>query len=175
MLSGKTLELRALELADVDLLYNWENDSKLWHLSNTVVPFSRFTLEQYILNAEQDVYSSKQLRLMIDKKSGGKRVTIGTIDIFDFDPANKRAGLGILIVEKERKKGYASEALEILMDYCFQVLHLHQLYCNISVGNDASMHLFKKNGFTEVGKKKDWLHIRNTWVDEIMLQKISNN
>lgn len=172
MLKGENIELRALEPGDVDLLYEWENDGELWHLSNTVAPFSKFTLEQYVLSAGQDIYSSRQLRLMIDRLSGKERKTVGSIDLFDFDPSNRRAGLGIMIVKEERKQGFASEALEILMEYCFEVLHLHQLYCNISEGNDASMALFKKAGFAVVGVKKDWLHIRDSWIDEILLQKV---
>ena len=46
MLTGKNLTLRALEPSDVDFFYEWENNEKLWHLSNTITPFSRFTLEQ---------------------------------------------------------------------------------------------------------------------------------
>ena len=172
MLKGKNLELRALEPDDVDLLYAWENDGQLWHLSNAVAPFSRFVLEQYVMSSGQDIYSSKQLRLMIDKIDEGEPKTIGSIDIFDFDPANRRAGLGILIVKEERKRGYASEALEILMGYCFGVLHLHQLYCNITADNEASMKLFSKAGFKVAGLKKDWLHIRDSWVDEYLLQKV---
>ncbi len=59
MLQTYSIELRALEPSDIDILYNWENDQKLWHLSNTVAPFSKFILEQYIMNAEQDIYYSK--------------------------------------------------------------------------------------------------------------------
>lgn len=172
MLTGKNLELRALEPSDVDLLYDWENDGKLWHLSNTLVPFSRFSLEQYVLNASHDIYAAKQLRLMIDKLGKLERKTIGAIDLFDFDPANRRAGLGILIVKNERKKGFATEALTILMEYCFEVLHLHQLYCNISKDNEASLHLFHQLNFSTVGLKKEWLQVGSKWVDEYLLQKI---
>lgn len=174
MLRGRNIELRALEPGDVDLLYEWENDGELWHLSNTTAPFSKFTLEQYVLSAGQDVYSSKQLRLMIDLYSGKERRTIGSIDLFDFDPAHRRAGIGIMIVKEERKKGFASEALGILTEYCFEVLHLHQLYCNITEDNDASLALFRKAGFVVVGTKKDWLHIRDSWVDEVLLQKVTD-
>ena len=55
--------MRALEPADVDLLYEWENDGGSWHLSSTVAPFSRHLLEQYVLSAGQDIYTVKQLRL----------------------------------------------------------------------------------------------------------------
>jgi diamine N-acetyltransferase len=172
MLEGSTLILRAPEISDVDLLYDWENDRSLWYLSNTVAPFSRFTLEQYILNAGQDIHASKQLRLMIDKKDAPANKTIGSVDLFDFDPLNKRAGIGILIMKNERDKGNATEALEILLDYCFEVLHLHQVFCNIATDNLISLKLFRNFGFQEIGTKKDWVRIRDTWMDEVMLQKV---
>ena len=173
MLKGKNIELRALEPADVDLLYQWENDEKIWHLSNTITPFSRFVLDQYVINSQQDIFTTKQLRLMIDKIENGKKTTIGSIDLFDFDPTNKRAGIGIMIIKSERRKGYASESLKLLLDYCFQTLHLHQVYCNITDINTASLNLFKKHNFQIIGLKKNWLHIKDKWIDEYILQLIN--
>ena len=173
MLEGKNLKLRALEPSDIDLLYEWENNEKLWYLSNTITPFSRFTLEQYVLNSHQDIYTTKQLRLMIDKKNSNQNVTIGSIDLFDFDPSNKRAGIGILIADNERNKGYASESLELLISYCFSTLQLHQIYCNISADNQVSLQLFKKHNFSSVGLKKEWIFVDNKWVDEFILQLIN--
>ena len=173
MLEGKNLILRALEPSDVDLLYEWENNEKLWYLSNTITPFSRFTLEQYILNSHQDIYTTKQLRLMIDKKESGQNETIGSIDLFDFDPSNKRAGIGILINDNEQNKGYASEALELVISYCFSTLQLHQIYCNISADNQVSLQLFKKHNFNSVGLKKEWIFVHGRWVDEYIFQLIN--
>jgi len=172
MLEGKNLILRALEPTDVDVLYEWENNEKLWHLSNSITPFSRFTLEQYVLNSNQDIYTIKQLRLMIDKKESDQNNPIGSIDLFDFDPTNRRAGIGILISEVEQNKGYAAEALELLINYCFNILQLHQIYCNISEDNQASLRLFKKHNFTSIGLKKDWINIEGKWVDEYIFQLI---
>ncbi len=68
----------------------------------------------------------------------------------------KRAGIGILIKdEKDRNKGIGTEALQLLINYCFIHLNLHQLYCNISEDNKASIKLFKKQGFCE-----DWIEKR---------------
>lgn len=166
---GKNISFRAPEPGDIDILYKWENDISIWHLSNTITPFSRHVLEEYILNANQDIYSAKQLRLMIinDKKD-----IVGCIDLFDFDPANMRAGIGILISEDYRDKGYATEALEMMIDYAFNTLHLHQLFCNITYDNTPSLKLFKKAGFEIIGLKKDWLRIKNSWTDEYILQLI---
>ena len=90
MIKGDKIFLRAMELSDAELMYQWENDMSIWHLSNTLTPFSKFTLEQYVMNAHQDIYTTKQLRLMIDLIS--ERETIGSIDLFEFDPGHRRAG-----------------------------------------------------------------------------------
>lgn len=165
--------MRALEPDDLDLLYEWENDPTIWHLGNTFVPFSRFLLEQYLLNAQNDIFSNKQLRLMIELNNPkGLPATIGSIDLFDFDPFHRRAGVGILITAEHRRKGYASEALGLLKNYAFTLLDLHQLYCNIDTGNSISIALFNKHGFEKCGEKKDWLWHNASWHDELMMQCI---
>ena len=168
MLRTDQLILRAMEPSDLELLYAWENDSKNWDVSNTLSPFSKATLARFI-NDSQDIYASKQQRLMIDLVAGNK--TIGCIDFFDCDPKHKRAGVGILIaIEQERGKGYAKVALNELVDYSREVLDLNQLYCNILADNQKSIQLFQSVGFTQIGVKKDWCFLNGSWVDELMFQ-----
>jgi diamine N-acetyltransferase len=125
-------------------------------------------LEQYLAEAHQDIFTAKQLRLVICLPSGSP---IGCIDLFDFDPLNLRAGVGVLIAAAaDRGKGYASEALALLIDYCKNILHLHQLYCNITSGNESSLKLFTNLGFEVCGTKKEWLREASGWKDELMLQ-----
>ncbi len=168
-LQGNNLKLRAMEPQDVDLMYEWENDPESWLYSNTQTPFSRFHLEQYLINSHCDIYTDKQLRLMIDNK---ERKTIGCVDLFEFDTRNLRAGLGILIAKSYRNKGHASETLDIIMDYCRKTLALQQVYCNITSNNDKSLKLFIQKGFEVNGMKKKWLKHENQWLDEHFLQHI---
>ena len=174
-MKSENLTLRALEPSDVDQLFKWENDTSLWHLSSTLTPFSRFALEQYVMNAGEDIYANKQLRLMIDLNHEGDSITIGCIDLFDFDPVNMRAGIGIMIIKDEREKGYASEAIDLMVEYAFDLLHLHQLYANVLIDNQASLELFKRKHFEIIGVKKEWVRIGNTWMDEYILQLINRN
>jgi diamine N-acetyltransferase len=103
------------------------------------------------------------------------KITIGTIDIFDFDPFHKRAGLGILIAnEAYRRKGYGSMALQCLINYCFKTLQLHQLYCNILANNPESMDMFEKQGFVRTGVKKDWIKTSEGYSDEYLYQLVNN-
>lgn len=169
-LKGEHIFLRAIEPADIDALYAWENDTENWKVSNIQTPFSRFVLEQYIASAHQDIYSVKQLRLII---CDNENKSVGCIDLFDFEPNHLRAGIGVLISDKsDRRKGYASEALELLTDYCFSTLNLHQLYCNITTDNEASVLLFQKHGFQITGIKKQWIREGDTFKDELLLQRI---
>jgi diamine N-acetyltransferase len=112
-MNSGNLKLRTPEPTDIDLLYAWENDTEIWHLGNTRVPFSKFDLEQYVLNSGRDIYANKQARFMIDLSEGSKTKTIGCIDLYDYDPSNHRAGVGILISQDYRQKGIASYARTI--------------------------------------------------------------
>jgi diamine N-acetyltransferase len=172
ILENKTISLRAPEPEDLDLLYIWENEPSVWQVSGTLSPFSRYVLKLYLDNAGKDIYEAKQLRMIIQLKD--KHRPLGAIDLFDFDPHHHRAGIGILIAElSDRRQGYAREALETMMEYCFDVLHLHQLYCNITAGNTASIKLFKEAGFEECGRKKEWLFNGSNYNDELVLQRVN--
>lgn len=174
ILENRNISLRAPEPEDLDLLYLWENESAIWQVSGTLSPFSRSILKQYLENAGKDIYEVKQLRMMIQLKSNHRPV--GAVDLFDFDPHHRRAGLGILIADpSDRRKGYAREALETMTAYCFEVLHLHQIYCNIAAGNKASIKLFQKAGFIECARKKDWLFTGTGYEDELLFQLINSS
>ena len=167
MLEGENISLRALEPEDLDLFYKWENDSSVWKISQTYKPFSKYLLKRYLENAHQDIFTVKQLRLMIEKDG----VAIGTIDLFDYEPMHARAGLGIWIVQdSNRRQGYAKEALRLTIEYAFFKLQLNQLYCNISANNQASINLFSALDFVLIGVKKKWNKSPNGWEDELMFQ-----
>lgn len=171
-LQGDTVYLRALEPEDLEFVYGIENNEEVWEVSNTQAPYSRFLIRQYLENAHQDIYEAKQLRLAICRK--GSLEALGLIDLFDFDPANQRAGVGIIINStQDRNKGIGKEALGLLINYAFTHLQLHQLYANIDAGNRASVALFTTFGFQLAGVKKDWNKRNNQYKDEAVYQLIN--
>ena len=173
MLTKNNISLRAPEPQDLDFLFQMENDEKMWYLSNTLTPFSRFDLEQFIMLSDKDIFTTKQARFIIEKDMAQGKVQVGAVDLFDFEPQHKRAGVGIMVIQAERKQGIAGKALDLLIDYSFNILGLHQLFCNIEMSNPESISLFKKKGFEIVGVKKDWNFRNNEWMDEYLLQLIN--
>ncbi len=172
-LKGKDIYLRALEPSDLDILYALENDELVWEVSNTSTPYSKFILKQYLDNAHRDIYEVKQLRLVISKNS--ETEAIGFIDLYDFDPKHRRVGLGIVIFsEKDKRKGYAIQAIEMVCDYAFRHLNIHQVYANITEDNSQSIELFKKAGFLTACVKKDWIISGGKYKNEHLFQLLNN-
>ncbi len=170
-IKSEHIYLRALESSDLELLYSFENDQSIWKVGNTLTPFSKDVLELYLHTAHQDIYTNKQLRLMVCLLETNE--AIGTIDLFEFDPLNLRVGVGVLIFDGYRKKGYAFEALQLIKEYAQNTLLMHQLFCNISASNKESISLFEKCEFERVGIKKEWNRVsKNQFEDEFMYQLI---
>ncbi len=156
-IQGKKIFLRSVQPSDADILYKWENDKTNWQVSGTKKSFTKKEIKDFISN-QKDIYLDKQLRLIICINSplikGDKRVvSVGCIDLFNFNEPNLTAGIGILIDKKYRKKGYASDTLSLLIKYSFEILNLSQLHCNISEENKASIKLFQKHKFKIIQKK----------------------
>lgn len=170
-LKGNKIYLRALEPEDLDFVHEIENTEDFWVVSATQSPYSRFMIKKYLENSHRDIYEVKQLRLVIcnyDHKP------VGLIDLFDLEPKDRRAAIGILIADPDdRKKGYGAESISLVCEYSFKHLALHQVYVNVTADNEASVRLFEGQGFSLVGVKKDWILVNKQFKDEALYQLIN--
>lgn len=165
------IKLRAAEPQDAKLIYQWENNQNIWRVSETYIPYSLYQIEQFLMS--NDLFSMRQIRIMIEKNDDN--ICIGCIDIYDFDPIHMRAGIGILIQKDHRKLGFARQALELIIHYCFNTLMLKQIYCLIDVLNNDSIKLFSNIGFEQCGLRKEWIKTPNGFIDEIEFQLINKD
>ena len=172
-IEGRTIRLRAVEPGDVDLMYEWENDCDIWPVSGTTEPFSRHQLERFV-ERHQDIVGvlcDGQLRLIIETLLSSKPV--GAIDLFEYDPIHRRAGIGILIYEQsDRGRGYASDAVETLCRYAHDTAARASAVVQRRCRQRSEPAPVPRAGFTEIGVKRDWLWRPNGYHDEVMLQKI---
>ena len=170
LLRNDIIALRALEPTDLDTLYRWENDSRLWYASDTVAPYSRAALWQYLENYTADIYAQRQLRLMIVRSDDD--TPLGTIDYLNYDPLNNRAELGLFISSAYRGQGYGREALSLLTCYSRDHLGLRQLYVFIAQDNEVCLKLFESYGYHRVGIITSWIKRGTTYHDAVLLQMI---
>ncbi len=171
LLENDQIRLRAPEPEDLDLLYIWENDTTLWEYGAYYTPFSRFDLKQYLIENKHDIFSDKQLRLMIVDKA--TKAVVGAVDIYDFEPRHRRAEVGILIDSNHRGRGFGLTALKLLEDYAFGFLNLNQLYAIIPESNKKSIDLFTKAGYIHSGNLNEWLSTGTTFESALLMQNIN--
>ena len=146
MLVSAEIKLRTLKDTDLDFLFSLENDKSLWAVSGTTESFSLLQLANYISHAKQDIAIAEQFRFVIDWQ--GK--AIGCIDLYEYNFKKQNAGVGIVILKKYRRKGFAKQSLTLLIKYAWGKLHLKQLHTGIFSDNKASLALFQSVGFEMV-------------------------
>ena len=160
--------LRALEPEDLDLLYQIENNRDLWQVGATNVPYSRYTLHDYIATSSDDIFADRQVRLIVENEQGE---AVGIVDLVHFDPQHQRAEVGIVILPVFRRKGYATAAIRALCDYAVRIVHLHQLYAVIDSTNEAAVSLFEKEGFATRNILSEWLFDGQKYRNAVLMQR----
>lgn len=96
----------------------------------------------------------------------------GCIDLYNYDPLNRRAAVGIMVANEYRRQGCATAMLAELASIAKSNYNLHTLYADIAAPNTASQALFRKAGYTECGRFKEWLEYDSHFIDNIRMQKI---
>lgn len=161
--------LRGVEPEDLSYLYQWENYQPLWGVSGTLTPFSKHTLLAFIESQREDIYTSRQLRQMIEVDG----VVVGMVDLFEYEPHHQRAGVGIFIAPEFQGLGYGSLAVQRVCEYAVNILIVRSLWASCTVDNEASVALFSSCGFAEVGVRKSWVRVdAHTFKDEVLFQKL---
>ena len=96
---SKNVTLRRPKLLDLDQLLIWENNLENSLFSDNPIFSTKEQIKEF-LSSDQDLFLDRQLRCMID--NGG--LSVGCVDLFEYDMVNSRAGVGIFIDEKFRNK-----------------------------------------------------------------------
>ena len=168
---GRLIQLRKIEPEDLPFLYQWENDASAWADGSNHNPLSQQDLRDYIASTTGDIYRDGQLRLIIESpitrnevnralaaenNQSAITITLGCIDLFDFDPRNRRAAIGMYISPEYRGQGVGKAALELLEDYAFNHLNLRVLYAVIATNNAACSALYRAAGYTPSSPLTAW-------------------
>ena len=170
LLNDNVIALRALEPTDLDVLFKWENDTDLWTVTDTVAPYSRQVLWQYLENYTADIYQSHELRLMAVLKDTGEAV--GIVDLMNYSPLHNRAEFGLLIAAEHRGKGYGERALALACNYARNHIGLRQIYAYVASDNTTCLHLLHEGGFSTIGTLHQWRRRGTHYHDVVMLQCI---
>lgn len=155
MLEGKNLNLRIVEKEDLPLVAEWFNDP---NFSGRFDPLdsqqSRTEIEKKYGNL-----SSEEKWFIIEKKDGTK---IGFIGHF---PDRSNLEIGYALVPSERRKGYGTEAVLVMVDYLFLSKNIVRIQAGTNIENKASQKILEKAGFQKEGINRKILFVRGKWTD----------
>lgn len=149
MIRGKITYLRPTLAADIPAITLWENDPEIQSVSDNSGRYSEADIAAFFLR-ESDLFSEGQLRLVICDIHQHR--CVGALDLFDFNAAQQKCGVGILIGAKDdRTKGYATDALAATLDFAVASLGIRTFECLIFPDNVPSVGLFEKAQFKPTG------------------------
>ena len=112
-LHGRHVYLRALEPEDLDFIYEVENRPEHWVMTDFTVPYSRFSVRQYLPDTRCDLFADKQLRLVM--ALCGSHTPNGPMDLFNSQPFHRHVQVGSLVRQEHLGKGYDQDALGSLL------------------------------------------------------------
>ena len=162
------ITLRAPEPEDINLIYIWENSSDESHSSLRTGPVSLFQIKQYIENYDGEIYTLGSLRFMIVYEEQ----TVGTIDVFDFDPRGRHAFIGVYVSPTYRHKGIASAAIAQVEGQMKQKVGMYALAALVAEDNSSSRRLFETAGYKTVGRLQGWLTDGAERINALLYQHI---
>ncbi len=151
MLEGKTVNLKVIEKDDLPLVAQWFSDPEVFGEFNPIIQYSKAELEKYF-----DELTSEEKWFFIEKKDGTQ---IGEIHHL------KDLEIGYCLIPTERRKGYCTEAVKIMVDYLFLSKDAVRIYALTNVKNVASQKVLEKAGFKKEGVLRKSLFIRGEWRD----------
>lgn len=166
-LEGKRIYLREVRPSDVnERYYRWMNDPEVTRFLE--VRYAPNSLEQIRDFVAGKLGDRDNIFLAIVLKEGDRH--IGNIKLGPIQWIHGLADIGLLIGEKDCwGKGYATEAIQLISDYAFNVLNLHKVAAGCYSSNEGSVRAFQKAGFVVEGIRKSQFYSNGTYVDDLLL------
>ena len=161
----KNVCITTIEEDHLELLREHRNDYFTWINLSDVRFISR---EQQLSWYKNLVFDSTRQYFML-RLDG---IPIGLIRIDEIDYINRSARVGCDIFSEFRGKGFGTKAMQLTINYCFDVLNMHRLHLSVAAYNEAAKRIYTKVGFTEEGLQKDALYRWGKYNDYIMMSLI---
>lgn len=131
------------------LVAGWINDERIGYFNGARFPVSQAEQLAWFDASAKDLSKRK---LMIQTADGEQ---VGLVTLFNLDHRHGHAELGVYVAPDHQRRGYAVEALRMLIRFAFEEMNLHKVYCTILDSNTGSVHLFERLGFRAEGVRRE--------------------
>jgi len=166
MLEGTLVRLRALEPEDLDREYTWINDHEVTRFLSMRYPTSRAAEERWLRDRPANDFANG-LFLAIETKDG---VHIGNVNLMEVNPEDRKAGLGIMIGDKQYwANGYGTDAIVTLLRFGFGEMNLNRVWLDTFDFNERAQACYRKCGFVEEGRQRQHYYSMGRYWDVVKM------
>jgi RimJ/RimL family protein N-acetyltransferase len=163
-ITGKKIRLRAIERSDIPAFVRWLNDPEVTQYLVTYMPMSQAQEERWF---EAQLEQRDGFILGIETLDGK---LIGNLALVHIDWKNSRAGLGVVLGEKEYwGQGYGTDAITALLGFAFKQMNLHSVHLTTYEYNKRAIRCYEKCGFKLEGRMRQAHFYDGRYHDELMM------
>lgn len=156
MITGELVNIRPLESTDLDWFTEWNNDPAYTGPFEPLEINSRDCVEKWY-NTEKD--AQWWVITNIKEKPLGQIV---------FGPQGDYYWLGYILHPNFRGKGYATEAVMLIVNYLFLSKNIVRIQAECNPENKASIRVLEKVGFKYEGLKRKSIFIQGLYMDSAL-------
>ncbi|MFX0103702.1 MAG: GNAT family N-acetyltransferase [Candidatus Hodarchaeota archaeon] len=165
---GNKVKLRPLELSDLDRWMQITNNYDTKVYASNFLLYSRKQIEDWIVSLKEEANKRSKYTFAIETL-GDQRV-VGSIGVRYLDWVNRHGNIGVMIHHPDDvNKGYGSEAILLLMRFCFDILNLHRLELFVVEYNARAIHVYSKLGFKESARQRQRTYIEGNYYDNFIM------
>jgi diamine N-acetyltransferase len=169
-LIGDRVYLRPVEKEDFNQLYAWANDPEIRGLTGEVFPTSQKSVEEFEVKLRMD---SSRVWFGVVVREDDR--LIGEAGLLRMFPAWRTTDLSLIIGERAAwRKGYGTDAMELLLDYAFGYLNFHRVAIGVVGTNERALHFYEKIGFKREGIQRDGYYYNHAYQDFVMMSMLEN-
>ena len=153
-LKGERIILKPIDMRYKEALADMLDDPGIVRFTHVPPGYTVDDATSYLQNTRRQKEQGISLDLGIFLLSTDK--LIGKITIISISFRDNNAEIGYLLDRRYRRKGYMSEALSLMLDFCFNALQLERVEINSSTENKGSIGVIEKAGavFEGIARKK---------------------
>lgn len=164
---GERIYLSPINADDVEIYIQWMNENVARSFGQYPLTVSSKNDLKWIFEPPVDM--QRYAIVLLDGN-----IMIGSISIHNIDHLNRNAFLGIFIGEDEyRGKGYGAESIRLILTYGFKTLNLHNIMLSVDADNLVGMACYKKVGFREVGRRREWVFKDGKYIDRVYMDMLA--
>jgi len=160
---GKSIRLRAIEEGDVTRIVesrNSINNENQWYYDKIMLPESEAAMKKFCDEVLAEQKKDDKYFFIIETLNGS---FVGHIYVWHTQRREGVFKYGILVDDVHKGKGYAKEALIIVLDYYFNELNYQKCNPTVYEFNTRSQAFHEKFGFVREGVLRNEVYTRGQY------------